>query len=351
MEMIRQATRRLVDRLVPNDRVSLVVFSDQSYSLIEDATRDQADQLKAAIDALPTGGSTNLAQGLRCAYAVAQRVPSSEKLVNRVVLLTDGLTAIDGPTAVQIDQRLAEAAASGTRLHVVDLSQEREQEDRDPLLSRLAQKGGGGVHRATSVAQIGWALDEIVTGRSQRVAADAQLHITFNPKAVEVYRLLGHEPRAVVALKTASPDTDFYVGQSATVVCELRLRPNGPNDVATVELTWRDPQNGAAHRINQTIVRGQFAAYLNQAPAPLQAAAMVAEAAEELRGAMPPFNPAWPNPGPLEPVLQLSRQVDPHLLERPSYSAFLALLEKAVAVRPSRGGGDARLRALRDSSK
>jgi Ca-activated chloride channel family protein len=351
IEMIRQAFGRFAERMLPNDRVSLVVFSDKSYALVEDASRQQRDQLKAAIATLPTDGPTNLAAGLRTAYGLAQRVTPSTELANRVVLLTDGLAGMDEATAMQIDRRLKEAAVSGVQLHVVDLSQEREEVEPPPFLSRLASKGGGRVHRATSVDQIGWALEAILTGHSQRVAADAQLRVTFNPKAVEVYRLLGHEPRTVISLKPAHPEADFYTGQAATVLCELRLLPNGANDIALLELTWRDPLSGESHRINQTVQRGQFVASLHQTPLPLQAATMVAEAAEQLRGSLPLFNPTWPSAGSLESVRQLSRQVDSRLLERPTYSAFLALLEKAATARPYRGGGDARARFWRENGK
>lgn len=351
IEMIRQAFHRFTQQLGPQDRVSVVVFSDQSYALIENATRAQRGQLLAAIHALPTEGPTNVAAGLRMAYTLAQGEATSSHAVHRVVLLTDGLAGLDEATAARIDQRLTEAAASGILLHVVDLSQEREESEPDPLLSRLARKGGGHVHRATSVDQIRWALEEILTGRSQLVAADAQLRITFNPKAVEVYRLLGHEPRTVIALKPAHPQADFFAGQSATALCELRLLPNGANEVALAELTWRDPTNGELQRTSQTIQRGQFVAYLHQAPLPLQMAAMMAEAAEQLRGSLPLFNPAWPNPGSLEPVEQLSRQVDSRLLERPTYSAFLGLLTKAATAGPYRSGGDSRSRFWRESGK
>lgn len=351
IEMIRRAVHRFTAQLIPEDRVSVVVFNDQSYPLIENASRAQRDQLLAAIDALPTEGPTNVAAGLRRAYTLACHESPSDTMANRVVLLTDGLAGLDEATAQRIDQRLAEAAASGTRLDIIDLSQERDEANPDPLLSRLAHKGGGQVHRATSVDQIRWALEEILTGQSRLVATDVQLRITFNPKAVELYRLLGHEPRTVIALKPAHPQADFRAGQSATALCELRLIPNGASEVATAELTWRDPQSGASQRINQTIQRGQFVAYLHQAPLPLQAAAMMAEAAEQLRGSLPLFNPAWPSPGSLEPVEQASRQIDSRLLQRPTYLAFLGLLEKAATARPYRSGGEVRSRFWRESGK
>ena len=78
---------------------------------------------------------------------------------------------------------------------------------------------------------------------------------------------------------------------------------------------------------------------------------MMAEAAEQLRGSLPLFNPAWPSPGSLEPVEQASRQIDSRLLQRPTYLAFLGLLEKAATARPYRSGGEVRSRFWRESGK
>ncbi len=67
--------------------------------------------------------------------------------------------------------------------------------------------------------------------------------------------------------------------------------------------------------------------------------------AEPLRGSLPLFNPTWPNPGSLQPVVQRSRQVNSRLLARPNDSAYWGLLEKVAAARPYRSGGRRKLRS------
>lgn len=349
LDIVRQALGRLLERLNPDDRVSLVAFHSEGTPLIEDAGLQQRDQILASLESLRASGSTNVVAGLRSAYAVALREKPPAQVTNAVVLLTDGLTGLDPGTTARLDASLTEAAARGASLHVVDLSQEREDEELDGRLSRLASKGGGRAFRATSTDQVRWALEEILAGKPQRVATDARLRITFNPKAVAVYRIFGHEPRTIAAIKPAHVQADFHAGQAATVLFEMVLIPDGSSEIALAELTWRDPRDGESHRASQTLHRGQFATSLLQAPFPLQAAAIVAEAAEILRGS--PFVAGWPAPGSLEPVLQAGHQVDTRLLDRPSYAAFLALLEKAPGARPYRSGGDARVRPAREGNK
>jgi hypothetical protein len=246
---------------------------------------------------------------------------------------------LDAATVQRIDQRLREAAARGIQLHIVDLEQEKEDDAPDPLLQRLASAGGGQTHRATTRGQVGWALDEVLSGKSQVVAADVRLKVSFNPKAVAFYRLLGHEPRTVVVFKPARLQTSFYVGQSATALFEVQVLPNNEASLATAELTWRDPSSGEERRLEQEFRREQLAGSWAHTPASVQAAAVVAEAVETLR--FSPYNPPVPTRSllaSLSAILRAGRDVNSQLLERSSYSEFLLMLEKAIqAVSPRRG--------------
>jgi Ca-activated chloride channel family protein len=339
LDMVRQALDAFVDRMDKSDRVSLVTFSDDARVLVEDAGIDERTQIRAAIARLAPRSSTNVAAGLRQAYAVAQRGDPALKLDNRIVLLTDGLAELDAPTFQRVEQRLREAAAKAIQLHVVDLEQEKEDDAPDPMLQRLASAGGGRSRRAATRAQIGWALDEVLSGKSQVVAADVRLKVTFNPKAVAFYRLLGHEPRTVVVFKPAKLRTSFCVGQAATALFEVQLLPNNEAALATAELTWRDPSSGEERRLEQEFRREQLAGSWAHTPASVQAAAVAAEAVETLR--FSPYNPPMPTRSllaSLSAIVRAGRDVNSQLLERTSYSQFLLTLEKAIrAVSPRRG--------------
>jgi Ca-activated chloride channel family protein len=339
LEMVRQALDSFVNRMDKNDRISLVAFSDDARVLIEDADVGQQTQIRAAIAQLVPRSSTNLGAGLRQAYAVAQRGDPAVKLANRIVLLTDGLSELDAPMLQRIDERLREAAARGIQLHVVDLEQEKGDDALQPVWQHLVSAGGGATHRATTRSQVGWALDEVLSGKSQVVAANVRLKVTFNPKAVAFYRLLGHEPRTVVVFKPAPLQTSFYVGQSATALFEVQLLPNNEAGLATAELTWQEPSSGEYRRVEQEFRREQLAGSWAHTPASVQAAAVAAEAVETLR--FSPYNPPVPTRSllwSLSAILRSGRDVNSQLLERSSYSEFLNMLEKAVrAVGPKRG--------------
>jgi len=337
LEMIRRAMGRVVEQMGPADLISLVAFSDQSDLLLEDAGRDAAEDLMAAVDWLSAQKSTNLGAGLRRAYSVAQHGSAGNNTRTKVVLLTDGRVEVDLGTAHWIEQRLAEAAGRGIVLEVVDLGQD---EELDPQLASFARCGGGGAHRATTADQIGWALREIITEEPQLVAAGVRLKVHFNTKTVVAYRLLGHEAKAIAGLMPASPQADFHAGQWATALYEIQLAPGGGEEVAVAELSWQDPAGSWAHRrsVELKVRRSQFAASLLESPLSLQEAVLVAQAAEVLRQS--PFaravrgksrSMAW--------VLALAEQVDSRLYRRQSFLDFIVLMRQADQAKPYRSGG------------
>ncbi len=285
---------------------------------------------------LSAQGSTNLGAGLRSAYAVAQRGIGDGTAKHCVVLLSDGRSELDRGTADRIEKRLVDAAARGLSLHVIDLGQDGDPSQFDPLLASFAKAGGGRIAHATGVDQIGWSLLEVITGQRQLVAADVGLKVTFNPKTVRAYRLLGHEAR-LTGLVPADPQTDFLAGQSSGAMYEVSLKPGGGSEVASVELSWRDPSSGKTARLSRKINRGSFASSLLEAPLSLQAAAVAAETAEILRES--PYVQTTPKPAAFAQVLEVARQLDTRLYDRPTFRELISLAERAEKARPYRGGG------------
>ena len=335
LDMIRQALGRLVSQLGPRDRLSMVAFSEGAEVVVDDATRDEADQFLSGVRSLSARGSTNMGAGLSKAYAAARQTAAQYNLPVRVILLTDGLAELDRGAAERIEKRLTEAAEHNVVLDVVDLGQEKAA---DPQLASFARAGRGRMCRATNADQVRWALVQSLTGCAQMVAAGVSLKVTFDPKAVAAYRLLGHEAKAMAGMLPQRPETDFYADQSATALYEVQLKPNGGNEVGVVELVWQGVGGGTRQTILRRVTRGNFAVTFAESPLWLQEAALVAATAEVLRESY--FaRMATPYPATLARVLELSQQVDTRLRERPSFKEFLSVVEQAKKARPYRAGG------------
>jgi Ca-activated chloride channel homolog len=342
MEIVRRALAGLPELLGREDRISLVTFSQTAHVLVENLGAEAFSQLRAVANSLTADGATNFLGGFSEASSVAHEAIGSGRPAVRMVLLTDGLLDLDPAAAESLQKQAADAARQKIRLDVMDLGQQ--QKDADPQLAALAQAGRGGIYRATSAEQMRSAFREIVTGRSQQVARGARLHVTFNPKAVLEYRIIGHEATEWAGMLPGSLEADFHEGQAATGLFELRLAPNAPDDVAHVELTWYAPggngspaeapmkETGVAHR-------GQFSAALASSPPWLQQAALAAFTSEVLRHSPFIFPPrggvsvptAWRR------AHELSQTVDRRLHPEPSYQELVDLIDRETKAHPAKG--------------
>lgn len=333
LQMVGRALAGLAGELDPDDRLAVVAFSESAELLAEEIGREEGEQLRAALERLKPAGSTNLGAALRQAYALALRTSGPERTSRAVVLLTDGLAELDPVTSDLLVQKVREAADRGVRLEIVDLGQPTPERNLASQLENFAQAGKGHVHRAADMHQVAWAIREILTGKSQLVARDVRLVVSFRPAAVLQYRLLGHEAAAVAGLLPARPEADFYSGQSATALYEVWLRPKANDEVAQVELSWLEPGSPQRRSLTRKLSRGMFASTVAAAPESLVAAAVVAEAAEVLRQS--PFATVPPNPGSLARIMDLVGQIDTRLRTRPAFAEFVGMLQRAQKLKAS----------------
>jgi Ca-activated chloride channel family protein len=331
LEAVRRALRRLVGHLEDRDRVSLIRFDEQRYLDKEYVGRDEQDELLTAIEWVRPGGGTNVGAGLQLAASVAMRYPLESGVEPKLVLITDGASGVDPKTVTAMERLLVELSGEGVRLSVIDLSDGVAE---DPLLARLAAAADGNILKAKSADEIQWALVETLNGSPSLAASDAVLNVTFNPKMVAGYRLLGHAP-AIAGLMPQGVETPLRCRQAATALFEVWLKPDGGDDVAVAEVEWRDPVTGETRRRRQRISRLQFAPSFAEAALPLQAATIAAEAAEVLGDS---HFVAVKSRG-LKDVVVLAREVNPLLAGRPSFERFVAFVEQAEYVRTHRGNG------------
>lgn len=88
LEWTKVAAERAVAKMNANDRISVVVFNSQARVVLPAIAASEKERIKAAIDSLQQGGSTNVAAGLANGY---EQVMSNynEAYENRVILITD----------------------------------------------------------------------------------------------------------------------------------------------------------------------------------------------------------------------------------------------------------------------
>jgi Ca-activated chloride channel family protein len=91
----------LVNELREDDRVGIVVYSDNTRVVLEPTPAGEKATILAAITTLRSEGSTNMAAGLRLGYQMAE-AHRAENEITRVILLSDGIanTGVTDPQGI-----------------------------------------------------------------------------------------------------------------------------------------------------------------------------------------------------------------------------------------------------------
>lgn len=91
LKQVKQATYDIVERLQPEDSLSLVVFSDRAQVLLPSQKHIDKAAVRSLISTIQPGGGTELFQGLNAGLNELNR-QRTQTSVNHLVLLTDGQT-------------------------------------------------------------------------------------------------------------------------------------------------------------------------------------------------------------------------------------------------------------------
>ena len=88
LETVKKAALRLVDRLSPGDRLSVVVFDHQAKVLVPNQIIDHPERIKQQINRLDAEGGTSIDEGLR--LGIEELAKGKKETISQAFLLTDG---------------------------------------------------------------------------------------------------------------------------------------------------------------------------------------------------------------------------------------------------------------------
>ena len=321
-QAVRLGLEKLARQMNPADRLTLIGFAEQPLVLAQDASGRELQALLSS-DAFPQPlGSANFSAAIKSA-AVAARTFKAPA-IQRIVLITAGPGHLDDAALGESTQVLGEMANAKIRAEIIRVGSA----GADSQWAELAEAGHGQFTTASSAVEIYDSLVEQLIGRPLTTARGVSLKLTFNPKVVTSYRLLGHEAATLTGAAGDPLEIDLHADQSATGMYELWMKPSGGDVVATAELTWREPVNGQPRHLTQPVQRAQFAESFSLAPPWLQQGIIAAKAAEALRGSY-----YAPSPHPLAQVLDLANQADPRLADQAGFQRLLAIIKSAEKLR------------------
>jgi len=224
LPLVRQSMKMLVEQLDERDRVAIVVYAGASGMVLSSTPCNAVGAIRAAIDNLHAGGSTNGGAGIQLAYRVA--VENFIKGgVNRVVLCTDGDFNVGVTDQSELIRLVEKNAKTGVFLTVLGFGMGNY---KDSTLEKLADKGNGNYAYVDSQREARKVLVDEMAGTLITIAKDVKIRIEFNLLQVAAYRLLGYENR-ILAHQDFKDDTKDAgeIGSGHTVTALYEIIPAG----------------------------------------------------------------------------------------------------------------------------
>jgi Ca-activated chloride channel family protein len=261
----RDAARQLVDRLGSADRVALIQYDDEAQIVVPSTITDGEGKarLRAAIDGLRPGGSTNLHGGMALGRDEVLRTLAAGQ-VSRVILLSDGLANAGLTDPTSIGDAARGAADRGVRITTVGVGDDYNED----LMEAIAEAGRGHYYYVRNSADLEGALAGELRAIQATVATKVELRLRPACAGVEIADVIGYEFRregdAIVV-----PMADVFGGDHRKVVVKLRV-PDGATGafgVLDAELIHHGAKTDArvAHRLAVGVEVSEDAGRVQQA--------------------------------------------------------------------------------------
>ncbi|MBN1202570.1 MAG: von Willebrand factor type A domain-containing protein, partial [Anaerolineae bacterium] len=322
LELVKQALDLLVGELREDDRVGIVVYSENSRVVLEPTSASNADKILDAVHALHPEGSTNVADGLRLGYDMAQQYRGDEG-ITRLIVLSDGVANVGMTGPEGILSQVKDGVEDGITLSTIGFGMGNYN---DVLMEQLANDGNGNYYYVDTLREARRVFVYNLTGTLQVIGYDAKIQVDFNPDVTDRYRLIGYENRAIADVDFRNDAVDageIGAGHSITALYEIALEDDAEGVIATVYIRYRDADTDEVIEINKDITVADVRASIEDAPADFRLHAAAAEFAELLRESY------WAQDGDYMAVLELALPLLDEMAGNEEVAEFVELVRLA----------------------
>jgi Ca-activated chloride channel family protein len=326
LPLVKESLSLLVEQLREGDTVAIVVYSNNTRTVLEPTSVTERERIIGAINSLGIENSTNVEAGLRLGYEVAQD-NFVNGAINRVILCSDGLANVGATNPDAIRNSVREYAEQGVLLTTVGFGMQFN----DNMMETLANDGNGNYAYVDTLDEARRVFVENLTGTLQVIARDAKIQVEFNPDVVSQYRLLGYENRDVADADFRNDDVDageVGAGDNVTALYEVRLTEQGSGTALTAQIRYEDPETGEVYETATPLDSDAFAGDFSEAPADMQLAVAVAGLAEHLRGS------GYAQDRPLSDILAIAERVAPQFANDDDVQEFVGLVQQTQQMAP-----------------
>jgi len=238
---LREAAKLVVDRMGPQDTISIVAFSDRKYLIAESQPVTDKDELKRKIDRIRDGGGTAISGGMAQGLTELEKALSPDR-ISRMLLLTDGQTFGDEKQCKKLG---AKAGDRGIVVNALGLGDDWNED----LLDEIAEASGGRADFIDSPDKIVDFFEQAVQSMQDTVIQNAQMVLRLangvTPRQVwqvlPMISNLGYRPLSDRDVQVALGEMEK--GQPRSLLVELLIgpRPEGRYRIAQAEISYDVP--------------------------------------------------------------------------------------------------------------
>jgi Ca-activated chloride channel family protein len=219
LDKVKIAAHHIIDQLSPQDVLAVVSFSDRADVLIPATSVTDKTSLRSTVSIMRADGGTEIYHGLAAGVAECRKY-LAPRMVNHVILLTDGRTFGDEERCLALARQAAE---DGIGISAMGIGEEWNDEFLDAL---AAATGGSSAYINTPRAVLQF-LDERV--RSLGDAFAERLQLTIAPDAdvllESAFRLNPH-PQPLEVERQPIPLGTLEKNRSIRALVQLQMPPS-----------------------------------------------------------------------------------------------------------------------------
>lgn len=233
LSSVKRSIQLMLELLSPEDRLSLVTFSDDSKTFLNRAipTPEERQAILYRINNLRADGSTNMSAGLLEARGLVEPPSSGRK--QGLILLTDGHANIGVHSEqglIEILQRI-QSESSGLSLTTVAYGVDHNAE----MLTNMAKAGGGAYNVVTNLEDVATVFGDILGGLVSVSAQKVEVQLPPGATATTSYRT-EVDPAGLTTVYVG----DLYADAEVTIL--FKSAPNqGPIRVKGTDMSTLDP--------------------------------------------------------------------------------------------------------------
>jgi Ca-activated chloride channel family protein len=245
LRSVKDAVKLVVDELEPQDIVSVVIFDDNAQVIVPAQPASNKDAIKRAVDGIRDGGGTAMSLGMSVGLNELRKSASPD-LVNRMVLLTDGVTYGDADRCRRIAD---DAGAAGIGIYPLGIGADWDED----LLDNVGQRSSGvpAEFIRTPADALGLFSQQLQSATAV-VARNLQMTVRLSAgvtpkKAVRVLPLISDFGQGVLSdreVVVSLGDLERDAPQAVLVELMVEPKPAGTFRIAQVEITYDIPGMG-----------------------------------------------------------------------------------------------------------